>query len=339
MLAELKAWIKPKLSPRFILATHRWRAKFAAWYFHYPAKKLRVIGVTGTNGKTTTCILIGSILRSSGAVSAEATTVHFRIKDKVWKNNAKMTTISPWLLQKFLRQAQRAGCEYVVLEVTSHALEQFRVWGINFYAVAITNITHDHLDYHQTFKKYVSAKLKLFKNFPQVSAINLDDPSSSLFVKQKAKKKFTYAISHKKAFIRAAKIISRDDGELFTLVTPKGQISIQLHILGKFNIYNALAAASIGLGLGISLEAIKRGLEQIRGVRGRLEKIDLGQPFYVILDYAHTPDALSNALDSTFPAGVLKLPNSAFLSSCSAAAITDLTNSSAVLNSAAFSRS
>lgn len=301
MLDNFKAWLRPRLSKKTILRIHLWRAKFAAWRFGYPSRKIKLIGVTGTNGKTTTCRLIGSILEQAGSKVAEATTVHFKIGRRIWKNTSKMTTISSLDLQKFLSQALRARCEYAVLEITSHALEQFRTFGFYFWGSVLTNITHDHFDYHKNFESYKNAKLKLFARHPQVSAVNMDDPSAPEFLACPASQKYSYGLGNKKAQVRASKIMPGRDRETFSLITPLGQRTVQLKIKGKFNIYNALAAASIGLGAGVSLPGIVRGLEKVRGVRGRLELIDEGQAFKVIIDYAHTPDAFEKLYEALKP--------------------------------------
>ncbi|TSC93274.1 MAG: UDP-N-acetylmuramoyl-L-alanyl-D-glutamate--2,6-diaminopimelate ligase [Candidatus Berkelbacteria bacterium Licking1014_7] len=301
MLEKIKTILRPLVGQKFILWTHRVRARLANFVLGNPARDLKIIGVTGTNGKTTTCAFLGSILRETGVKVAEATTVYFRIGDKISKNNLKMTTISAWQLQKFLLEAKRSDCEYAVLEITSHALSQNRVWGINFFASVLTNITHDHLDYHKNFTQYAKTKLKLFEGKPFISVINLDDPISEMFLKQEAYKVITYGLGSKKPAVRASKIVSSGQGISFSLIAPQGQKNVLLKMAGKFNIYNALAAASVGLGIGMTLEGVKRGLEKVESVRGRFEKIKKGQPFGVILDYAHTPDAFLKIYEAVKP--------------------------------------
>ena len=289
------------LSGVIILKYYLWRAKLAARWYDYPGKKIKVIGVTGTNGKTTTCALVSSIMELSGSKVAEASTVRFKIGSRVWKNKYKMTTITPWHLQSFLARAQRAGCEYAVLEITSHSLSQFRVFGIDFFGAVLTNITRDHLDYHKTLEDYVAAKMKLFEADPFISVINLDDPSSENFLQLISSHQISYSIGSKKAGVRAEKITYTPNTTDFVLVTPKGQAVIKLAIKGKFNIYNALAAAAVAYGLEVSLETIKRGLESVNLVRGRMEEISQGQPFRVIIDYAHTPDAFEKIYEALRP--------------------------------------
>lgn len=263
----------------------------AAYCYGFPARKLKVIGITGTNGKTTTAYLTHAIFQEAGQKTALATTVAFAIGERFTRNNQKMTTLSPFALQAFLRQAVRAGCSRVVIEVTSHALVQHRVWGINFDTVALTNITHDHLDYHQTFADYRAAKLQLFQSLPRVSVSNLDDLSGALFAQQKANIALTYALDQK-ADITARKIIASTTKTEFTAILPEGQLTINLPLAGKFNLSNALAAVAIALGSDIPNRAIASALEKFSGVPGRMEQVKLGQDFEVIIDYAHTPDAL-----------------------------------------------
>lgn len=226
-----------------------------------------------------------------------ATTIDFQIGDKVTKNTKNMTTIDPWNLQKFLRKAKKAQCNYVILEVSAHAIAQYRVWGIPFEAAILTNVTHDHLDYFQTFKKYRSVKEKLFSKQPYVSVINADDPSASLFLKYQAKTKLTYGIEQR-ADLAARKILYDANKVTFTLVHPGGQTTISLDIPGKFNVYNALAAASYAYSQKVPMEKIKAGLESVKGVAGRMEKVDVGQNFTVLVDFAHTPDALQNVYET-----------------------------------------
>lgn len=297
MLNKIKKLFRPLVSKKFILWTHKIRAICAAVYYGFPASNLKVIGVTGTNGKTTVCHLITAILEEAGFKVAMATTIDFKIGSKTWINEYKMTTMSPFFVQKFLREAVKEKCQYMVLETTSHALNQFRVWGIYFYGAILTNITHDHLDYHLSYQDYKNAKLKLFSNNPKISVINADDEASSDFQQKIAQKTLLYGIENR-ADITARKVISEPHGSLVTAVTPEGQIPINLALPGKFNIYNALAAVSVGLAEDIDLITIKHALEKIQGIPGRMEQIDCGQDFAVIVDFAHTPDGLQKVFEA-----------------------------------------
>lgn len=289
----MRNWLRKILPKSFILWTHKVRGILAAALYGFPGKKLKIIAVTGTNGKTTTSHFIASILEEKGFKVGMATTIDFKIGDKVWGNETKMTTLSPFVLQRLLRQMLKEKCDYVVLETTSHAITQHRLWGIKFQAAVLTNVTHDHLDYHQTFAAYKETKLELFRRVSQTTVVNRQDPSADEFLAIPAKQKFSYGISLR-ADVMAKKLWLTPEDSHFTIVYRAFQIPVDLKLPGRFNILNALAAASLGIALGIGLEKIKRGLEKVEAVSGRMEKVDKGQDFTVIVDFAHTPDALKN---------------------------------------------
>jgi UDP-N-acetylmuramoyl-L-alanyl-D-glutamate--2,6-diaminopimelate ligase len=286
------------VSENFILWTHKVRAMIAALYYGYPAKNLKVIGITGTNGKTTLSHFVVSILEEAGFKVAMATTIDFKIGDKVMMNETKMTTLSPFFIQKFLRDAVSAGCQYAIVETTSHALKQHRVWGIKYYGAVLTNITHDHLDYHKNFKDYQDSKLLLFSNNPKFSVLNSDDESYGEFSKKIAQKNLSYGIENK-ADVAARKIMLEPNKTLITVVTPVGQISMYINIPGKFNVYNALAAISVGIAEDLDLEVMKNAIEKVTLIPGRMEKVEAGQDFTIIVDFAHTPDGLQKVFEAT----------------------------------------
>lgn len=293
----IKDYLRKILPASIILWSHKLRGVLAALLYRMPAKNIRVIMVTGTNGKTTTCHMIASILRAANYRVALATTIDFQIDKKKWKNLSKMTTVSPFALQKFIREAVTAGCHWLVLETTSHAIAQYRTWGIKPKIAVLTNITHDHLDYHKTYEDYRDAKAKIFKD-AEVGIINADDKSATFFQKLEIPKIITYG-TEKPEFDRvgkpdliAKKIILESFGSMFTVVTKTGQVAINLGLPGRFNIYNCLAALAVAAELNINLELAKQALGQIENIPGRMEKVDVGQSFLVLLDYAHTPDAL-----------------------------------------------
>jgi len=293
----MKDYLRKILPKSFILWTHKLRAVLAAVIYRFPAKNIRVIMVTGTNGKTTTCNMIAKILEIANYKVAMATTINFKIGSREFKNMTKMTTISPFALQKFIREAVKANCHWLVLETTSHAIAQQRIWSIKPQICVLTNITHDHLDYHADFTEYRDVKAKIFKEC-KTAIINMDDKSASYFLSLETPKKITYGTESPenerptKPQILAKKIILEPTGSLFTVVTPDKQVAIDLQLPGKFNIYNALAALSVAVDFNINLGLVKEALEKIESIPGRMEKVDLGQPFTVIIDYAHTPDAL-----------------------------------------------
>lgn len=287
---SLKDSIRNKY-PGFVLWTHKFRGMLAYYFYGMPSKRMRVIAITGTNGKTTTCHLIARILEEAGERVGMATTTTFKVGPREWRNTTNMTSISPFGLQKLLHQMRKGNCTYAVVETTSHAIRQYRTWGIRYHAVAFTNVTHDHLDYHRNFEEYLETKTRIFKMKPRLSVINFDDPSSDKFLHFTAGKTLTYSQT-KRASITARKILLSPDGTIFTLVLPNVQIIVNLKLPGAFNVSNALCAASLAYGLNINPEMIKKGLESIDNVPGRMEKVEMGQDFVVIIDYAHTPDAL-----------------------------------------------
>jgi UDP-N-acetylmuramoyl-L-alanyl-D-glutamate--2,6-diaminopimelate ligase len=286
------------VSENFILWTHKVRAMLAALFYGYPAKNLKVIGVTGTNGKTTACHFIASIFEEAGFKVAMATTIDFKIASKIIFNESKMTTLSPFFIQKFLRDAVNAGCQYAIIETTSHALKQHRVWGIKYHGAVLTNITHDHLDYHKNFKDYQDAKLSLFSSNLKFSVLNVDDESYGEFSKVIARKNLSYGIENK-ADIAARKIMLEPNKTLITVVTPNGQVSMYINIPGKFNVYNALSAISVGIAEDLDLEIMKNAIEKVTLIPGRMEKVEAGQDFTIIVDFAHTPDGLQKIFEAT----------------------------------------
>jgi UDP-N-acetylmuramoyl-L-alanyl-D-glutamate--2,6-diaminopimelate ligase len=296
-MKAIKKWLKKILPDDFILWTHKIRAVAANFVYGFPSRKLKVIGITGTNGKTTVCNLIAKVIEESGRKVGMATTINFKVGEKEWKNNTKMTSLDPFELQKILRQMVDAGCEYAVIETTSHAISQSRNWGIKYDVVALTNITHDHLDYHKSFSDYRETKMKLFKDNPNISIVNRDDPSYVFFAKLNPKKLYFYGIDEK-ADVTAKKMFMSSKGTLFTLITPESQIVIDLKLPGKYNVYNALLASTIAISIGIPLETVKRALEKVKGIPGRMEVIETNKNYMVIVDFAHTPDGLKNVFET-----------------------------------------
>jgi UDP-N-acetylmuramoyl-L-alanyl-D-glutamate--2,6-diaminopimelate ligase len=296
---NIKKFIRAKM-PALVKLSHFLRGMLAYYLFGMAPKKLKVIGITGTNGKTTTCYLTASILEEAGFKIGMATTTNFKVGSKEWINKTNMTTMSPFVLQRLMRDMVRAGCQYAIIETTSHAIKQYRNWGINYLAVGMTNVTHEHLDYHKTFNEYLKAKIQLFQGRPKISVVNADDPSCDKFIRFTTGKLLTYS-KEKRADITARKILPAVDGAIFTLVTPTVQTTVDFHLPGDFNVSNALCAASICYGLQIEIANIKKGLEGVLNVPGRLEKIDKGQDFKVIIDYAHSPDALEKLYSTLKP--------------------------------------
>ncbi|MBT5016464.1 UDP-N-acetylmuramoyl-L-alanyl-D-glutamate--2,6-diaminopimelate ligase [Candidatus Peregrinibacteria bacterium] len=301
MLEKLKARI-PQHHPIRLLY-HKIMAILAAVYYRFPADQMTVIGVTGTNGKTTTCHLIFDILREAGYKAGMLTTADFHIEDQVFMNNFKMTTLPPFKFQKLLRWMADRGCKYAVVEVTSHAMDQSRMWGVSVDMAVFTNLTHDHLDYHANEEEYVKAKGKLFgllnftkrkSNVPKISVINADDPQAHYFEQFVADRVYLYGM--RKGSYQALAPSCTASGSRFVLKVPNDQAEIEFPLPGNFNIENALAAATVGVALQINLQTIQHALSQARPVPGRIERIDEGQKYSVIVDYAHAPDSLEKLL-------------------------------------------
>ncbi|MBD3331157.1 UDP-N-acetylmuramoyl-L-alanyl-D-glutamate--2,6-diaminopimelate ligase [Candidatus Peregrinibacteria bacterium] len=300
MLSKIKKLIPDTHPIRLIY--HRILGMIAAIIYRYPAGKLTVIGVTGTNGKTTCVNLITNILRETGEKVGMTSTINFQVGDKRWVNDTKQTTLSPFQLQKLLRQMVDGGCKYAVLEVSSHAVTQSRVYGVNFDLAMFTNVTPEHIEYHGSFDSYLDAKMRLFKwvangkrksDVKKTLVLNRDDEYFDHFDKYSADQKITYGMDSK-AIVYASDIKSTPSGNEFNLHVPNNTLPLKIKLPGKYNVYNAIAAASCALGLLIPLDTIKSALENSAIVSGRFEHVDLGQKFDVIVDYAHTPDALDN---------------------------------------------
>ena len=272
-----------------VLPYHYAQSVAANFKYNFPGRKLRVIGVTGTNGKTTTCFMIWKMLNQAGHKTGLMTTVAWGI-DELTPELGHMTTVDAFTLNNRIRQIADSGAEFLVLEVTSHALAEFRTLGIPVELAVFTNLTHEHLDYHKTFIKYRDAKGKLFKK-AKFSIFNADDPATRYY-KTLTKKYTTYGINYGKN--RAKDIKLTVSGVKYTY----GDINIETKIPGQFNVYNSLAAAIVGEKLGLTSAQIEDGIKSLESVEGRMNVIDEGQPFTVIVDYAHAPDALEKVFAS-----------------------------------------
>jgi UDP-N-acetylmuramoyl-L-alanyl-D-glutamate--2,6-diaminopimelate ligase len=271
-------------------------ATIAANFFGRPAEKLALIGITGTNGKTTTSFLLDSIVRAAGRQSGLFGTIAYRTP----RGTRPATTTTPESLdlQGFLAEVVNAGGTHAVLEASSHALALDRVWGCHFAAAVFTNLTRDHLDFHHTFEEYFAAKRRLFEGTgegaPDAGIINVDDAYGHRLVGL-ARRTITYGLTPG-AQVTAKKFSLGFSGLEFIAETPQGKIEVHSRLVGRINVYNLLAAIATSVSLGFSRQAIEEGIRQLDSVPGRFERIDLGQPFLVIVDYAHTDDALRNLL-------------------------------------------
>ena len=255
----------------------------------WPGKKLHVIGVTGTNGKTTTCFMLWHILNSAGLKTGLMTTVAWGVEN-LEPELGHMTTVDALTLNKRIKAIKDQGAEYLVLEVTSHALAEYRTLGIPIEIAIFTNLTHEHLDYHKTIKKYRDAKGKLFKK-ANFSILNADD-NATKYYENLSHKYITYGI--KNGQNQAKNIKLGVSGVKYSL----GDMEIETKIPGEFNVYNSMAAALAAKKLGLTNKQIENGIKTLDSVEGRMNIVDEGQPFTVIVDYAHAPDALEKVFES-----------------------------------------
>ncbi len=266
-------------------------------FYHHPSKEMHVTGITGTNGKTSTSFLCEAILKQIGRVCGVIGTIDYRWGDRVLP--AGKTTPESLETQQILREMFTAGCRHVLMEVSSHALEQERVRDVEFRTGIFTNLSAEHLDYHGTLEHYLEAKGKLFKKLKgkeTTAIVNIDDPHSSVILKLPSGNTITYGIE-KKADVMAGDISQGPEGVSFLVQTPEESLKMRLKLLGKGNVYNALAAVSFGIGLGVKLGDVKNAFEKVESIRGRFEVIWKGD-FNVIVDYAHTPQAMEILLQS-----------------------------------------
>ncbi len=274
--------------------SRRAMGRIAAKFHGNPAERLLVLGVTGTNGKTTTAWLVDSILQADGRKSGLIGTIETRIAGAA--RPGVRTTPESIDLQRIFAEMVAAGCDSVAMEVTSHGLALDRVEGTRFDAAAFTNLTQDHLDFHDSMEDYFEAKAKLFTpGRTERGVVNVDEPYGRR-LKQQARVPCVGYGTGADAEIRGTDIAMTTTGSRFTIATPKGSIEVTTALVGSFNVSNCLAAAAVALQAGIGLDAIEAGIARLRAVPGRFEPVDSGQPFSVVVDYAHTPDSLDNVL-------------------------------------------
>jgi UDP-N-acetylmuramoyl-L-alanyl-D-glutamate--2,6-diaminopimelate ligase len=268
----------------------------SANFFGHPAASLQLVAVTGTNGKTTTTSLVDAIIKASGAKTGLFGTISYHTP--LGDYPAPNTTPESVDLQGFLVEIRDAGGRYAVLEASSHSLMMDRLWGCHFAAAVFTNLTREHMDFHKTFEEYFAAKKRLFEGTgaeaPDVAVINIDDEYGKRLVGL-AKRTVTYGLASG-AEITTKKFQLSFDGLRFTAETPKGKVQVASRLVGRIHVYNILAAIGAAQALELSKDFIEAGIRNLESVSGRFERIDLGQPFFVIVDYAHTDDALENLI-------------------------------------------
>ncbi len=307
----MKQLIK-KVTPGFIFPLyHKSMAILANLYYRRPSEELIVIGVTGTNGKSSTVNLIARILEEAGyKVGATATNL-FKIADREWVNDKKMTMLGRFALQGLLRKMVKAGCAYAVIETSSQGVEQFRHLGIHYDACVFTNLTPEHIEAHGGFENYKKAKLKLFKHLeklsnksfrkkliPKAIIVNGDDEHAKDFLDFRVDKKIAYSVtSYQLPVTSGLQKISAENIEygVSGISFEVNDVKFNIHLFGQFNIYNALAAITTAISQGINLETCKTALEKVKGVPGRMEFIEEGsgdQAFTVVVDYGYEPEGL-----------------------------------------------
>lgn len=270
----------------------------------FPGRWFKVIGVTGTNGKTSTCFLIHRMLHEAGYQVGLMTTVGYGVGSDIKPQVHHMTNVSvPELMQR-LKWMKQQGVEWLVLETTSHALAQFRVWGVPYSVALLTNLTHEHLDYHRTFERYRDAKRRLFKLANKNKAgmrlgiVNADDPNAGYFTSDIANA-LTYGINQ--GDVRATDVVLSPSGVAYQTSIDSVTYNISCRLPGSFNVYNSLAAVCVGQRIGLSREQIEQGIAALEGVEGRMTRIDEGQDFDLIVDFAHTPDSFEKLFKDLRP--------------------------------------
>ena len=281
--------------PQIVVSdVRRAMGRVAAAFFGSPADDLLLIGVTGTNGKTTTAFLVESILRADGRKTGLIGTIETRVGDRV--KPGVRTTPESLDLQRLFAEMRSAGVDSVAMEVTSHALVLHRVEGVRFQSAGFTNLSQDHLDFHTDMEDYFAAKASLFDPArSERGAVNTDDPFGRRLISSAAVPCISFGTTDDAA-VRATDVTFLPGGTRFTIATSKGDIQVETSLIGAFNVSNCLAAAAMALQAGVGLDAIETGLQALKAVPGRFESIDRGQPFSVVVDYAHTPDSLENVL-------------------------------------------
>ncbi|HEV8545640.1 MAG TPA: UDP-N-acetylmuramoyl-L-alanyl-D-glutamate--2,6-diaminopimelate ligase [Candidatus Limnocylindrales bacterium] len=292
-------------------------ADAAAWWYGDPSRELGVVGITGTDGKTTTSFLAVAALEAAGLSGGLIGTVDTKIGGVREANPEHMTTPGAPALQLALRAMVGAGNRAAVIETTSHGLATDRVRGIAYDAAILTNLTHEHLEFHGSWEVYRDAKLSLFERlavsernplksapaWPKVAVVNVDDPSGGLFigVAQEAGARIVTYGTDAAADVRATHSEEDASGLRVRYEAPSGAGRLALRLAGRFNVHNALAVVALGEGLGLDRDAVRTGLESVNGVPGRMERVDAGQPFGVVIDYAHSPASLQVVLDILAP--------------------------------------
>lgn len=291
-----------KITPGFLLSWyHLGLAFLGTLIYRFPSQGMVVIGVTGTNGKSTTVGMVSRIFREAGFKTASLSSIRFQILDKEWGNTMKMTMPGRFVIQKFLRQAKDTGCTHFVLEVTSEGMLQHRHRFINFHTAVFTNLSPEHIERHGSFENYKRTKGKLFQITKQVHVVNADDEHAPYFLQFSAKQTYSYGLEGSLpkpglGISLGTNVVANEQGLRFLV---EG-VEFRLNLLGKFNVSNALAAIAVARSFGISLQVCSRALVKMEVVPGRMETV-VHKPFRVVVDYAFTPVALEKVYQTLKP--------------------------------------
>jgi UDP-N-acetylmuramoyl-L-alanyl-D-glutamate--2,6-diaminopimelate ligase len=283
-------------------------AELSAELYGRPSRRLRLAGVTGTDGKTTVTHMAEHVLQASGIVAGAMSTVAFKVSGREVDNASGQTTTEAPEVQAWLARMVEAGAQAAVIETTSHALVQERVRACDFDVAAFTNVGHDHLDYHASWEDYLEAKARLIdlaarsadKGIEKTAVLNRDDVSYERLARRPISRRWTYGMTTA-ADLYPLDLAITGSGSRFRMKTPLGETEVSLNVPAKFNIYNALCAAGVCLALGVAVEDVGLGLAGFEGVRGRLEPVDMGQDFRVYIDFAHAAGSLASALAELRP--------------------------------------
>jgi UDP-N-acetylmuramoyl-L-alanyl-D-glutamate--2,6-diaminopimelate ligase len=300
VVLERDTGFNPRATRIKVSDSRRSMAQVSAQFYNHPSQSLQVVGITGTNGKTTTAFMVRAIMEAAGFPCGLLGTVQYQIGQRVIP--ATRTTPESVEIQEMMSEMLRAGCGGVSMEVSSHALDQSRVAEVDFDVAVFTNLSQDHLDYHRTMKNYFESKVKLFSALGTVrkagrAVVNADDAYGRELIKRLGGDRavLSYGVSSA-AVVRAEDVRVSAEGSYFVVHTPRGSIPMSLPLIGRFNVSNALAAIGVSLTLGIDLSTIEAALAEFRPVPGRVEAVDVDDEFRVFIDYAHTADALRNVL-------------------------------------------
>ncbi len=279
----------------------------AAILHGFPANRLKVIGVTGTSGKSTTVELIHHLLQESGVKAGAISGIQFSVGNRKQHNGTLRTTLRPWHTQKLLKQMVKAGCEFAIIEVSSHAIDQNRLWGIPFDTVVLTNVhDNEHLDYHETFAEYVRVKMQLFKhlnasyrkpNVSKVMILNQDDENYDLFAEFPADRKWSYS-TKRPSEVSVENLELTAHGSSFVVKLPNHRLDIKTPVVGQHNVENMLAAIAAVAANGVTVEKIEELLKSFQGIPGRLEPVNEEQKFSVIVDFSYKPSGLQAVLNT-----------------------------------------